>query len=175
MRGGRASLCSFKFILTLPQRTERVLSKPQRPGSKSTNKRFLTYKKIECNICKNICKKKKQSEIKRYWPSKEIRYKNKARSQMTIENTAFDFFNTKNYNFIHAYTLFCTIKAQKYKQLQFYNLRLDVTNMPFYTGNDVMKKYKNNKRDDNTKNISFLFQITNEDICLNNTSYVVFS
>lgn len=47
--------------------------------------------------------------------------------------------------------------------------------MPFYTGNDVMKKYKNNKRDDNTKNISFLFQITNEDICLNNTSYVVFS
>lgn len=97
MRGGRASLCSFKFILTLPQRNERVLSKPQRPGSKSTNKRFLTCKKIECNICKNICKKKKQSEIKRYWPSKEIRYKNKARSQMTIENTAFDFFNTKNY------------------------------------------------------------------------------
>lgn len=30
--------------------------------------------------------------------------------------------------------------------------------MPFYTGNDVMKKYKNNKRDDNTKTISFLFQ-----------------
>lgn len=29
--------------------------------------------------------------------------------------------------------------------------------MLFYIGNDVMKKYKNNKRDDNIKNISFLF------------------
>lgn len=47
--------------------------------------------------------------------------------------------------------------------------------MPFYTGNDVMKKYKNNKRDDNTKNIPFFISSTNEDICLNNTSYGVFS
>lgn len=46
--------------------------------------------------------------------------------------------------------------------------------MPFYTGNDVMKKYKNNKRDDNTKNIFFISS-TNEDICLNNTYYGVFS
>lgn len=29
--------------------------------------------------------------------------------------------------------------------------------MLFYIGNDVMKKYKNNKRDDNIKNIFFLF------------------
>lgn len=64
MRGGRASSCSFKFILTLPQRTERVLSKPQRLGSKSTNKRFLTCKKIECNICKNICKNRSKVKLK---------------------------------------------------------------------------------------------------------------
>lgn len=30
--------------------------------------------------------------------------------------------------------------------------------MLFYIGNDVMKKYKNNKRDDNIKNIFFYFK-----------------
>lgn len=158
MRGGRASLCSFKFILTLPQRTERVLSKPQRPGSKSTNKRFLTCKKIECNICKNICKKRSKVKLKDTGQVKKYDIRTKLDHRRQLKTLRLIFLIPRTIYFIHAYTLFCTIKAQKYKQLQFYNLRLDVTNMPFYTGNDVMKKYKNNKRDDNTIKISFLFQ-----------------